>query len=358
MDANERRARATREATQWWNRLNIDPAGTVSKRDRELFTQWLRESPLHVSELLRIAHVHDSLERFKLWNDVEGDATVAQAPNVIPMGDVDELPEAAVPAASDNSSKKPRTAFLAIAASICLVVLLAGWFAQALQGQVMETDLAERRQVMLDDGSVVQIEPETILRVKFGEHERRIALERGRALFRVAKDARRPFVVSTEHTSVRAVGTAFGVENGGRGVIVTVAEGKVAVAPSRDGAAPGREPASPADVLLTAGQQITVQDSGAVETVRAVDASRALAWAQGQLVFENDTLAHVITEFNRYNRTQLRISDERLAARRVSGVFEATDTETLLAFIQQGSGDISIEHTDGAIVIRSSSGCC
>jgi transmembrane sensor len=154
---------------------------------------------------------------------------------------------------------------------------------------------------------------------------------------------------------VRAVGTAFGVENNRRGVIVTVAEGKVAVARTRDdGGAPGQQPSMPADVLLTAGQQITVKDSGAVETVRAVDTTRALAWAEGQLVFENETLAHVVTEFNRYNRTQLRISDNQLASRRVSGVFEATDTETLLAFIQQGGGEISITQTDDGIVIGSS----
>lgn len=366
MDATERRARATREATQWWNRLNVDRAEKISKTDRELFTQWLRESPLHVAELLRIAHVHDSLERFKLWGEVEGDATVAESPNVIQFGDAaDGSDETLSPSASSaseavdsnrGSAQRSRARLWAIAASTCFVAVLAGWFALGVRGQVIETDLAERRQVMLDDGSVVQLEPETLLRVKFVDRERRVALERGRALFRVAKDTQRPFLVNTAYTSVRAVGTAFGVENGGRGVIVTVAEGKVAVARTRgDGAAPGQEPSKPEDVLLIAGQQITVQSSGAVETVRAVDTARALAWADGQLVFENDTLAHVVAEFNRYNRTQLRISDEQLAARRVSGVFEATDTETLLAFIQQGGSEISIQHTADGIVIGASS---
>lgn len=362
MDANERRARATREATQWWNRLSIEQAGKVSKADRELFTQWLRESPLHVAELLRVAHVHDSLERFKLWSEIEVDAT-GEEPNVVAFRDgTDETfpvrassTDEAIDRHDGSAEKPPRVRFWAIAASACFVAVLAGWFALGARGQVIETDLAERRQVMLNDGSVVQLEPETLLRVKFVDHERRVSMERGRALFRVAKDAQRPFLVSTDHTSVRAVGTAFGVENGGRGVIVTVAEGKVAVARSRDdGEASSQEPATSADVLLTAGQQITVQTSGAVETVRAVDTARALAWAEGQLVFENDTLAHVVTEFNRYNRTQLHISDQQLAGRRVSGVFEATDTETLLAFIQQGGGEISIKHTDDGIVIGAS----
>lgn len=364
MDANERRARATREATQWWNRLNTEQAGQLSRPDRELFTQWLRESPVHVAELLRIAHVHDSLERFKLWSEVEVDAT-GEAPNVIPFRDASDESDESLPRSASSaedvtgsdggSAKRSRARLWAIAASTCLIAIIAGWFALGTRGQVIETDLTERRQVMLNDGSVVQLEPETTLRVKFVDHERHVALERGRALFRVAKDAQRPFLVSTERTSVRAVGTAFGVENDGRGIIITVTEGKVAVTRSRDdGAVSGQEPSKPIDVLLTAGQQITVQSSGAVETVRAVDTARALAWAEGQLVFENDTLAHVVTEFNRYNRTQLRISDEELAERRVSGVFEATDTETLLAFIRQGGGEINITQTDEGIVIGSS----
>src|SRR5260370_42220973 len=70
MDANDRRARATEEATQWWTRLGTKAPADVSETDREEFTQWLRESPLHVAELLQVAHVHDALERFKLWDEI------------------------------------------------------------------------------------------------------------------------------------------------------------------------------------------------------------------------------------------------------------------------------------------------
>jgi transmembrane sensor len=376
MDANERRARATHEATQWWNRLGIERPSEISRADRELFTQWLRESPLHVAELLRIAHVHDALERFKLWHEIEvGDA--GEQLNVIRLR---EEPHGQAPSddsrpAEETGQVPPRSrvARWAIAASICFVALMAGWFVLGARGQVIGTELAERRQVMLDDGTVVQLEPETRLRVRLEDRNRYVALEHGRALFRVAKDVHRPFWVSTDHTSVRAVGTAFGVESGERGVIVTVAEGKVAVGPSkgrfpwragkndsiasrpdnRSSGAGAAIQAPAAEIFLTAGQQLTVQSSGAAERVRTVDTARALAWAQGQLVFENETLADVVAEFNRYNRTQLRISDPRLATRRVSGVFEATDMETLLAFIRQGARDISVTQNEEGIVIGS-----
>jgi transmembrane sensor len=354
MDANERRARATHEATQWWNRLSLQRPAEISKTDRESFTQWLRESPLHVAELLRIAQVHDALERFKLWNEVEADVS-SEPHNVVPLRELAD--------ASEDNEAPPRSgvSLWVMAACACFVAILGAWLAIGMRGQVIETDLAERRQVMLDDGTVVQLEPETKLRVKFEDNLRRVTLERGRALFRVSKNPQRPFLVSADHTSVRAVGTAFGVENGKRGVVVTVAEGKVAVArgkgsavleqPIADSAGARDGKTAAAEVFLTAGQQVTVPSSGVVNPVRAVDTTRALAWAEGQLVFENDTLADVVGEFNRYNRTQLTINDSELATRKVSGVFEATDTETLLAFIRQGGADISVTQTDDGIVI-------
>ncbi len=63
----------------------------MSLSDRESFTEWLRESPLHVSEFLRVAHVHDSLERFKLWSQVEVGA-IGEPDNVVQLRDDDERP--------------------------------------------------------------------------------------------------------------------------------------------------------------------------------------------------------------------------------------------------------------------------
>lgn len=378
MDANERRARATQEATQWWNRLSVERATEIPRADRELFTQWLRESPLHVAEILRIAYVHDALERFKHWSEIEvGDA--GEPHNVIsiretldgPAESFTERPHQAQESLGlDRTTTQRSPARLwVIAASACLMAVLGGWLALGARGQLIQTELAERRQVMLDDGTVVQLEPETTLRVRFEDRDRHIALERGRALFRVAKDAQRPFWVSTEHTSVRAVGTAFGVERSEQSVVVTVAEGTVAVGrgpvqstPSEDvvsGRSGSGADAFVSEILLTAGQQLTVRSSGAMDRVRTVDAARALSWAQGQLIFENARLADVVQEFNRYNRTQLRIDDLQLATRPVSGVFDATDIETLLAFIRQGSdqgsSEIRITQTAEGVVIGSSS---
>ena len=89
-----------------------------------------------------------------------------------------------------------------------------------------------------------------------------------------------------------------------------------------------------AEVLLTAGEQVTMPSSGTAEPVRKVDSDRRLAWAKGRLDFEDETVATAVEEFNRYNRVQLHVSDAALATRRVSGVFDASDPESFIAFIQ------------------------
>lgn len=342
MEPTNSRSAITEEAAHWWARLGLRDPRTISEADREAFTVWLRASPVHVAEFLRVSHVHYSLEHFKGWSSISTQDSQTS-------GNVVCLPQ--FPLTRQRVSFR-RVVACAVAAIVTFLVFFA-----VPGGQVIQTAQAERRQVVLNDGSVVQLEPETLIRVSFGAHRRRIWLERGRALFRVAKDPERPFWVRADRTFVRAVGTEFGVEERAKSVVVTVAEGKVAVlsGPTAEsvtlppvigtGAAQSfarnasSEHPHDIEVFVAAGQQVTVPSDGATSDppVRTVDTSRALAWAQGRLVFENDTLADVVAQFNEYNRLQLRVTDPALAARRVTGVFDATDPETLLAFIRAGS---------------------
>jgi transmembrane sensor len=266
----------------------------------------------------------------------------------------------------------PGLRLFAFAATVLLIVASVV-VVPRIRGQIIETDRGERREVVLADGSRLQVDPQTRLRVKYSDSVRRVLLERGRALFHVAKNPNRPFLVQADDTTVRAVGTAFGVEQRLQGIIVTVAEGKVAVFPTSRAmmsAAPSDNPdihapdasaqsgneASPVssshgkviqrsdrlspetrgagEIFLTANQQVTVQTSGSAEPVREIDSQRALAWAQGRLIFQNDQLGHAIAEFNRYSHVQLTVTDPELAAKPVSGVFNAAEPEAFIAFLQ------------------------
>ncbi len=344
MDANERRARVAEEAAQWWSRLGTQAPVEVSEKDREAFTQWLRESQLHVAELLHVAHVHDALERFKLWDEIPLETGVDS-------NNVHSLPTSGTPGAGAGepgirTTRRGRR--LLIAASIGIAAVAAGWIALFSGVRTLETERAERREVVLNDGSVVTLDPETQLRVELGRQQRSVALLQGRALFHVAADPTRPFIVRAGDAQVRVIGTTFGVEQEDRGTIVTVSEGKVAVVPTSQ--LPTTAAQSPAG-LLTANQQITVRKSGGASPVREVDSSRALAWSQGRLIFDSTPLSEVAAQFNRYNRVHLKINSPELAQRTVSGVFRASDPQTLVNFISAGAHVVVTRKGDEEVVI-------
>jgi ferric-dicitrate binding protein FerR (iron transport regulator) len=125
--------------------------------------------------------------------------------------------------------------------------------------------------------------------------------------------------------------------------------------PSKKNGSAQREVAAAGEgpLFLTANQQVTVQRSGSAEPVREVDSQRELAWAEGRLIFHNDDVGKVIAQFNRYNRVQLSVTDPALASRPVSGVFNASEPEAFIAFLQTVVPvDIARDH-DKSITIGS-----
>lgn len=333
MESTERRSRANEEATQWWLQLQ---GQEMSRQQREAFVDWLRESSVHVAEMLRVASVHGALEQFENWARIATEGSSSDEQVVVSLHD-----------GGDAASAKSRWSGRRwpIAAAVAGIVVATALLLSAVRGQVMETDRGERREVVLADGSVVQIDPESRLRVRFEEHSRRVLLDSGRALFRVARNPNRPFLVEADATTVRAVGTAFGVERRGQGVVVTVSEGKVAIE---------RTDVAPVQAFLTANEQVTVSAGGSATPVRKVDSARALAWAEGRLNFEKTPIREVVAQFNRYNTIQLHVEDDELARRPISGVFNAANPEAFIEFLQ-ATTSVQIERDgDGDVVIASS----
>lgn len=350
MEATDRRQRAAREAAEWFVRLESD----LPRAERSQFVAWLQESPIHIAEMIRLAQIHGALEKFAPWGQSTGGELAFRHQSVIPFpvrtGDR-LLPRASSTAGTATGRYRlmSKRKWTGAAAAIAVLVLAAGVILPKFRGQVIDTERGERREVVLNDGSMVLVDPETRMRVKYAKDSRRVFLEHGRALFRVAKNPARPFLVSADGTVVRAVGTAFGVDQQSQGIVVTVVEGKVAVlssepdpfgAHAQESVGRGAGP-----LFLTSDQQVTVPRSGPIETVRSVDSRRELAWAEGRLVFRNYTVATIIEEFNRYNRVQLEVTDPALAERTVSGVFNASDPESFISFLQSVV-PLSVLHQD------------
>src|SRR6185437_2595313 len=376
MDASERRRRAGEEAAEWWVLL-LD-SEDVAAETRTAFVDWLRESALHVEEMLRVAQVHGALEQFQRWAGLSTNETGKSGTPAEAAGKVTSFP---LPPRSQDlrRSSRPRRTWLGVGFATAAAALLAVWFSGLSGSYTVTTGQGERRELTLADGSVVQVDPETGLRVSFGSKLRQIDLQRGRARFRVAKNPNRPFLVRASGTVVRAVGTEFGVEHRSQGIVVTVAEGRVAVMPHNTepfplaGPGPGGEPASvpeavtgeaapvadaaksqaaPPVVLVSSGQQITVSPTGSAQAVREVNAERELSWAEGRLSFENDSVATVVETFNRYNHLQIHVADSALARRTMSGVFSASDPESFVAFLRSTTS-VTVERNGRDITIAS-----
>jgi transmembrane sensor len=225
-----------------------------------------------------------------------------------------------------------------LSASLAMVLVAAVALWSLLAPARYETGIGEQRSIVLDDGSMVMLNTASQIEVKYTKQHRSIRLVRGEALFEVAKDAVRPFEVSVGAALVRAVGTQFNIYRRSDRATVTVVEGKVKVIPKRTGTqatAPGsNQPAAePPSEVITAAERVIVTASGMSEPEHLSDLTSVTAWTQRQLVFENRPLAEVADEFNRYNRQRILIDSNALQSQQVTGVFQANDSASFLAFI-------------------------
>jgi transmembrane sensor len=281
------------------------------------------------------------------------------------------------------------------AAAVGACVLASASLYLSAQRNLFETGVGEQRFVKLIDGSTVELNSRSRVRIRYSDTERDVDLIEGQALFHVAHDAARPFIVHSGTTLVRAVGTQFDVYRKESGTTVTVVEGRVAVlspmltaqpsldrmgadqtgsnaapqhAPpsalardsysgsasgSRDsrsgfqGSAASSDPSGSATVYLVAGEQIIVS-AGAPPRATHADASVATAWTQHELVFDSTSLIEVAQDFNRYNTRQLIVSDAALRDFHITGVFSSADPASLLKFLR-AQRDIIVEETDDGI---------
>jgi transmembrane sensor len=199
----------------------------------------------------------------------------------------------------------------------------------ATEGGAFRTAVGERSNITLSDGSSVVLNTNSRIEVRYTPEQRNLRLLAGQAWFQVAKNPQRPFIVEAGDRRVTALGTAFDVRLDSRdSVQVTLAEGKVAVEPILSPLARLISP-PPVPELLVTGEALIVSSDAAVEKVKA-DLVKLQSWRQGQVVFDNDTLASAIAEINRYSTTRIELADAALGELRVSGVFKAGHSDSFV----------------------------
>jgi transmembrane sensor len=339
------------KATEWFVAFC---EGEVDASGRESFDRRLRTSPEHVRAYLRISALWEGAGQM-VENTAIDIRELAQRTLAEPDARAVLADEAPLQIASGKWTKslRPRvsTTWRALAACFLLIAAIAGgvgWW-QLTRAPMYETAAAEQRTVRLPDGSTVQLNARSRIKLRFTKQQRAVDLIEGQALFSVAKDAGRAFVVGSDAARVRALGTQFDVYRKNNGTIVTVLEGQVAVGVDRpaENAVRGqrsdvREPLS--SVLVSAGEQ-------AVATPRAptlayhTNVFAATAWTEGKLMFDSVPLRDVVAEFNRIGLRHIVIEDESLLDLHVSGVFAAADPSQLLGFLRQRFG-VTVTETD------------
>lgn len=327
------------QAAEWYVELD-EPAHSAELRRR--FFGWLKQSPQHIEEFLAVSQLEKAISKpsasiTEILREVK---TCVRRPAVPLFTD----------AAADHRIAQPvprnrwRRAAWAAAAGIAAlaVILLTRLPLSDAPATVHRTALGEQRSIALGDGSIVTLNTLSEVVVRFDDDARRVSLLKGEAMFDVTHDATRPFVVNAGPASVDVVGTKFSIYRKGDSTQVAVIEGTVS---ARSSGEPGSH------IELHGGEGAVFSGSGEISREVTFDVERAVAWTERRLVFDNARLADVASEFNRYNRLQLRIDDSGLAERQITTVINAHDVRALVGFLKL-QPDVEIDYGKDIIRIR------
>lgn len=330
-----------RSAADWLARCDrgcADPAALEA---------WLESDTAHRVAFLRLRAAWDEAGRLQaLGAGLRGDGPP-------PRGHWSEPPETrreqmlqALAARKRLPVRHRRGLRAAAAVVVCVMAGGLGWRAwthvdtaayHAALGETVFQPLADGSQATLASGSAIE--------VALSHRQRRVELLRGEAIFAVAKDPDRPFVVDAGRHDVVAVGTRFSVRRDVDALRVVVTEGVVRLEAAQGGSGPS--------ALLPAGSVALVGDDGVmVRSMSPVDADHLLEWRDGLLSFRDTPLAEAAAEFNRYNMRKLVVGDAGAGALRIGGSFRWDNLDGFVRLLEAGF-PVRVETDGDRIVLRS-----
>ncbi len=232
-----------------------------------------------------------------------------------------------------------------IAASVVAGAATAAW-RYAGDVDLYRTRVGERRVVALADGSRVHLNTASTIEISLKKDRRQLRLVKGEALFEVAHDPSRPFLVNAASARLRAVGTAFNVRIRENVVELTVTEGVVAVAQSGDPVL------RPRGAHIAAGDGAVIRAGAVAPTVLGGEVLRQrTAWQEGVIEFEGETLPQAVEEFNRYRAQPIIVGDPRLSNIRVGGRFEVDEADKFLLALESSFPIKAITSADGSVLL-------
>jgi len=343
------------EVQEWGEALkSADAAG------RAQFVAWIRRSPEHLQAYLQHLAFEQEMEGLDLQKDVDLAALLrSSSSNVVPLVTGRFLRFTA-------SSRKPFTLTRRYAAALLILVALMSigfsfWKFLGIEPQSSDyvTGVGEQRRMALPDGSIIELNTQTHVRVTYSERTRDVELVSGEALFSVRHDQKWPFRVRVRSSVVEDVGTQFSIYlRPDNSTMISVLDGRVQLGrgpagsqPSADGETAGTGQVQQT-IQLNAGQAIRLNRAGDVIARTTLNLAEAASWRQHRMWFENATLQEIATEFNRYNtRHILVINDHTVANKRYTATWDPYDPDSFVSYLQNDPA-LTIDEAEGAITIR------
>jgi transmembrane sensor len=293
------------QAALWFARAHD---GELLAEEHSNFENWLGQHAEHAHE-------------FRLLQSLWGDADLP------PRARLEALHEPDAPSFLQPApiKKSPFKRYAVVASMVAMVIGGGVYFSPDQEPEYsaeFATVVGELRQVALPDGSVIDLNGRTRLKVHFLDDSRQVELIQGEAMFSVEHDTSRPFVVQAGNGSVTVTGTRFDVRRDPALTQVAVESGTVKVK--------GRAEDQSSLVALTAGLGLRIDADGRVSPASAVNTAEITAWRDGKLVFSDAPLGDVVRAVSRYRDKPLRVADGKATDLRLTGVFESEDTDALL----------------------------
>lgn len=310
-DASKSPLPSREEAAALWY-LQLAESSDLNAEDSAAFDTWLADP----------ANADAFQEQAALWRLTEA---AANEPEAIRMrgAALDSYSKAnAERWAPERRRRVGLWAGFGVAAMVMLAIVGVLWFRNA--AVTYHTGRGEREVVMLDDGSRLSLDADSAVRVRLTAGRRELTMLRGRAKFDVAKDPLRPFAVTAGDRTVVATGTSFSVELLREKIAVALYKGRVSVIDTSSGGHRWSE-------AMEEGTKLTIPNgSTAPSAPEPIGTARGSAWEAGRLEFDSEPLSDALMRVNRYAKTPIVVGNAGAAQVRVTGVFDAEDTDAFL----------------------------
>jgi transmembrane sensor len=355
------RRRIVEQAAAWYLDLHDEPSETL----RAEFLIWLKHSPAHVAEYLTISQLHGHLPDVAALDVRDAQQLEAFAATESPVVPLRRAASQLVASPALHAAPRARPRYRAVGGwmAVGVAVLVAALLLPRLAPEPLPpavtyaTTKSETRSVALQDGSLIQLGPDSTIAVRFDTRHRNIDLLQGNAVFDVGKDFR-PLQVSVGANVLHDIGTVFDIQQMPDGHCVTVLSGRVdLLAQANAWQALWSRLVRHGDAgkllaQLGSGQQVMFDDRGRVTGMNAhADTAQATAWLPHDIHFEGSPIRDVARRFNAYTTHPILIDDPVVAAIRISGRFHAQDPDSFLVYLAAMPG-IQVEHGSDAVHIR------